>query len=1312
VGGKVGLVLRAVDVAAGLRWRWLLTDAASDEPLADHRVDLDPGSAELRMFRDPFTHTRWNAAPDRQVADEARMVSEAGAWAGRVLLGEQVAAAIARAAPVTVRVMVPEQLESVLTWPLELAHVDGRPLAARGDVTLVYDIAAGTDEAKQPVTDALRMLAVFSQPTRTSVLALRRERYALARLIRRIAVRQRVAVQLRVVQYGVTRERLEEIVDSGDGWDILHLSGHGGRGLFLLEHADGTPDPVDAPGLLALLGPGRRRVKLAVLSACQSAAETTADTLRLVGLTEQADAVGQDADTGHADTGQTGGEEVTGLARSLVRELDCAVVAMRYPVTDEFAIGFGEVLYEQLLGRGRPVDEAVARAVAEAAAGGPTAARPAVSIATPGVFGRRAAGLVLTAPPGKPDLDPAGQRLAYFPREPERFVGRAEAMAKASAALAPGSGRSAVLLHGMAGAGKTACALELAYRHQDGFEAVAFWQAPTRDEEWTAALPSLAIALETQLGDHGFTMTGHIGTEAALERYLPRLRSLLDDRGVLLVLDNLETLLTADGAWRDPRWALLARALTTHNGESRVIITTRVAPTGLATRTLVQPVHALSLEESAALARELPNLRDLLHADAGPVRGAGVTTDRERVRRVLRVVQGHPKLLELADAAAADRARLDAQLTAAEEAAAGLQLEAFFRDGDSTLDPGQFLAALTGWTEGALAVLPPEARLMAQFVACLEDDDRRSDVIEANWGDLWHRLGRRGDPPDAGPLLESLVTVALIEPDSLPAGVMAYRMHPGVAAAVCAAAPTVRDAVDTQLGTFWQIVADQAWERDGGEDSATIVRAGLAAAPYLLRLRDWVTAGTMLERVIFRDGSPGTLQAMLPSFRRIVAATKASGDYRRLARALAVVDAVEAERLMRHALEVAVNASDWSLASGTAGDLAYLLRDAGRLDEALAATTRKADYSVRAGLGPWTQLSDEGQRLQLLARTGAYRQVLAEVSELRVRMAQLPPHLAGNELVEPWNVRETTLDIGRSSALALREWQQCLDLNAEIEAIRRRRGASEHAVMADRFNNAGPLIELGHLAEAEDLLRECQQFFEEKSDTGVLARVYGTRAGLEYAKGHLEMAVSFGRTALRLSYANKDPQGVAIGHYNVANYLRVAGSGPMSQRAHRLAAALIFRLVGMASGVANSLRVLADEMRHDPASMTLARVIDVAGQTDGVRLGELLGILEPDTGVVENVLAQILSDTRVAEHVQRWRPVIADMVATGNGDNLATERLHSFLDEQGKNPDWAKLISVLRRILDGERDAGLADGLDAVDAAIVRQTLAEHHGQL
>ena len=103
-------------------------------------------------------------------------------------------------------------------------------------MTLAYDLAhvrAGRGLVGAPGTDVgergLRMLAVFSLPTATSVLALRRERFELARLVRQIAARQRRRVELTVVQYGATRERLVAVAEAGDGWDVLHLSGHGGR---------------------------------------------------------------------------------------------------------------------------------------------------------------------------------------------------------------------------------------------------------------------------------------------------------------------------------------------------------------------------------------------------------------------------------------------------------------------------------------------------------------------------------------------------------------------------------------------------------------------------------------------------------------------------------------------------------------------------------------------------------------------------------------------------------------------------------------------------------------------------------------------------------------------------------------------------------------------------------------------------------------------------------------------------------------------------------------------------------------------------
>jgi tetratricopeptide (TPR) repeat protein len=1357
----MGLLLQAVDVAGSLpvplRWRWRLTDEGTGEVLAEHLVDLDAGCAELAMVRDLYGYVRWHAAPDRRAADEARIVSQVGEWAGRVLLGEKVGAAIVAAAPVTVRVAIPARAAlaggqsaeappagagEMLQWPLELAHVDGEPLAGRGDVSFVYDIAPdGTARAKAGVSGALRVLAVFSLPSQLSVVALRRARFELSRLIRRIAAREGAAVELRVVQYGVTRERLAKIADSGDGWDVLQLWGHGGPGVFVLEHADGSPDPVDTSELVALLRPLRQRVKLAVVSACESAAAATAETLRLIGLEDRAAHLEQEPERERDETAPAAG--VMGVARALVTGLDCAVVGMRYPVTDEFAIAFGGEFYERLLQRGQPVDVAVARAVAKAkgvlgsvaTVGGVLGS---VELATPGMFGARAAGLRLSVPHGDPVIDPAKVRMERFPPEPERFVGRAAAMAAASAALAPDSGCTAVLLHGMAGAGKTACALELAYRHQDGFAAAAFWQAPTKDDEFGGALAGLAVALEAQLGRYGFAMTGHIGTPEALDAFLPRLRQVMQDSGVLLVLDNLETLLTPQGTWRDPRWGPLIGALAGHGGESRLIMTSRIPTAGLGPHVLVLPVHALSLGEAATLARELPHLRRLLHIDPGPAYAqaeSDVDRDRERVRRVLRVVQGHPKLLELADAAAADPGQLDAQLAAAESANAGHGLDAFFRDGTSSLDPDQFLAALSGWTTTALAVLPVAARLLVEFLACIEDDDRQRAVIDGNWADLWRRLGRPDDLPDPGPLLEVLAAAALIQPESSltasegseqPAdGAMQasvrYRMHPGVAAAVHDTAESeVRDAADAELAAFWRAVADEARQREGGEDTALVVRAGLAAAPYLLRRRDWDTASTLLEYAVVRDGSPGVIQAALPALRRVAETTHAPVDYGVLACALRTVDSAEAERLLRDALRAAVGSDDYRLASAAAGELVNLLGDAARLGEALDLAGQKAGYTRQAGLGPWTQLADRGRRLQILGWMGEHEQVLAETGVLRDQMGELPARPAGNETARPWNVREVILGIGRSSALALGRWQQCLDLNAEITASKRQRGAGIHEITRTRYNDAGPLIRLGRLEEAGLLLRECQQVFEDHADTTMLARVLSSRAHLEDKLGHRDAAVDLGRIAIRLCYGRPEPRDIAISHHNLANHLARAGGDLAGQRAHRLAAALIQQLTGMTHDLARTRRALATELRQDSAGgtgqlpATPAEVIRVAEETDGVRLGELISALGPDPAAVEAALAQILRDAAelppydeaaIARHLEEWEPDISAMVSACRGDQDAAAQLLPALDNFAKDPDWAALVGVLRRILDGERGGGLLEGLDAVDTAIAGEVL-------
>ena len=435
------------------RWRWRLTGAGG-KFLADHEVRLDEGCWQYEAFSDLLGYLSWHAAPDRWDEDEARIVGEVGSWIGAEVLGP-VAAALVKQRPATVRVVVPEAAKALLFRPLELAHVNGRPLALQ-DVTLVMESGedpGGADSV--PADGRLRVLGLFSLPEGGQPLNLRRERFELVQLVRGIAAAGRRA-DVRVLQYGVTRQRLEEVLEEAEGWDVIHVSGHGMPGELLLEKEDGSPDRVSSGVLADMLDLAMDRVKLVTLSACWSAAVTAEEQRRLLGLPLP------DADETHGAEGRHEAFDSGALATELTDRLGCAVLAMRYPVGDEFAIALSGRLYELLADKGQPLPRAVGMALRQVLTGGEdgTAGWPALSAATPTVFGGLAVGLTLRAPE-REDADSYATgplKMAGFPPQPDRFVGRTGVMARASAALAAGSRVPGVLLHGMPGGGKTACA--------------------------------------------------------------------------------------------------------------------------------------------------------------------------------------------------------------------------------------------------------------------------------------------------------------------------------------------------------------------------------------------------------------------------------------------------------------------------------------------------------------------------------------------------------------------------------------------------------------------------------------------------------------------------------------------------------------------------------------------------------------------------------------------------------------------------------------------------------------------------------------
>ena len=463
-------------------------------------------------------------------------------------------------------------------------------------------------------------------------------------------------------------------------------------------------------------------------------------------------------------------------------------------------------------------------------------------------------------------------------------------MARASAALAPFSHQTGVVFHGMAGAGKTACALELAHHFEglERFTGFVWYEAPREGHSISNSLGAFARAFETQLSDENlvpaFPLIHVVGTDK-FDAYLPRLRQFLESRSVLLVFDNMESLLYADGRWREERWERLIAALASHRGLSRAVLATRIRPAMDASShadravsgkqgLLPLAIHTLSLDEAVLLARQLPHLGALLRGER--TSDARVRQrQRELVAQALRLVQGHPKLLELAEGQAERPEDLERHLSRATKAGpAGL--EAFFEEGESTLGAADFLAILIDWTRSVARAQAAEAQAVFNVLCCLEEQDRQSALVEEVLPRIWRRLEFAGEPPRANESLLALRRAALVDAEESRPGSEqlpgmsghpeeVYRLHPCVAEAGRAGAgERFQAAVDAELANAWvaAFVLGRRLESEGG--GVLVVRAALRAAPYLMRQSRWDTASELLHEVLRRDSSPATAAAVLP----------------------------------------------------------------------------------------------------------------------------------------------------------------------------------------------------------------------------------------------------------------------------------------------------------------------------------------------------------------------------------------------------------------------------------------------------------------
>ncbi|MEM5317573.1 hypothetical protein [Paraburkholderia sp. JHI869] len=1168
-------------------WCWHLKDAQG-ATLASHAVILVHGDWRREALFNLPAWLHYYRAPDTADEDEQRHLHAFGAWLGEIVLGPAIAGHIvAHGEPdAVVRVVLPLAAAPLLALPLEFAHANGRPLGQRG-VSFVFDVAREGGVHGPAVGESLRILALFSVPPAGSPLNLRGERQYLQSLVSRLAAQGR-AIELRALQYGVTRKRLEQLLGEDGGWDIVHFAGHGTSGALLLELPDGAPDPVPPDEIVRMLSVASARLKLVVLVACHSASASVGATLSWLGAP---DTPGEsDADA------QAAGRVDQGLAQMpawvLERGLNCAVLATRYAVDDQYAALLTNALYQRLLERGDALPRA-ARIASEHALralgrSGSAPDRP-LSMTMPMLLGRHAADLRFAMHPhASPEARDAVPAVPPFAAEPRHFVGRVRAMTQASEALAEHAASRGVLFHGMAGAGKTACVVELAWHHLRAarFERVVWYRAPELNADASMTLSALALAMETQLP--GIAMLHAVAGEAALAQWLPVLRQTLETSAVLIVIDNVETLLTASGHWCDQRWSMLMRAFHDHGGTSRVAMSSRIVPAGMPASFVLLTVHALPLDETLLLIRELPNLGALLEGRSPTVRAA---RGRELLRDTLRAVQGHPKLIEFAERLAAEPERLARRLRdiGGPGQADADAADAYLVRGEPHRDVQAFLDQLDSWTRALSRALSKSVRTVFHLLCAMEPDDRRSAVVEANWPALWRETSLGAQHVDMRAAIARLVSCGLVElrAAARQRATAAFAIHPEVARAGRAEAGVqFQTRVDEVMVNYWyhlmRVTMDKAARVANA--GATVALAGWSAFPYLLRNGEWDLASQMIERVMRVDDSPRATAMLLPVVTRMAAATAQTPKALITQTLLAsVLDRAgfwrEAVERWEAVLDAAERADNFAVAASVCKDLANAWQSVD-MEKARAYAKLHHRYASLAGAGTWSELSALGQQLQLLAQKAQYGEVLTHLPELRRRMiaAGKPGPL---EVMLDWNVRNVIFDTASDAASqygraclaaamshegtealdwetrARAAWRASLKYNGKARAAHRRRGALPLELARNRFNDNGPLIDLGRYAEAYAMLLECKNVFESENAVAELGDLYSALGTLEQKRRHMKQAREFEARALRYKYQGGDARHIAISHFNLANRYLPADAEFEIGVAHRLAAALI-----------------------------------------------------------------------------------------------------------------------------------------------------------
>ena len=408
-----------------------------------------------------------------------------------------------------------------------------------------------------------------------------------------------------------------------DAYHVLHLSGHGSADGIELEDEDGFPVPVDAGQLAQALRAAGRNVPLIFLSSCHGGAASASG--------------------------------AGGLAFELVRAGVPHVVAMQAEVTDGYAAELAKHFYERLAQPDQP-DPARALATARTVLEAERRKTSRSGTAAPETVSEFATATLYCAQPGVPLIDHsvARQDLAAPPvhqigsdmwqLDIGNLIGRRIELRRALRVLRrhekpqPQLGaRAGVVLTGIGGVGKSSLASRVMTRlREDGW--IVAVVVGRFNIAGVAARVGASVLQHTHAAAPDLSAWGAVLRDplAADQARMEALCGLLQSCRLLLVLDNFEdNLALGGGAFNEPAVQTWLEKLAEHARCGQLLFTCRYPLPDLDHCFDHQPLPALS----HAQVRKLLWRRDRLRA-----------LKPEEVTEVLRLIGGHPRMLEFLDA--------------------------------------------------------------------------------------------------------------------------------------------------------------------------------------------------------------------------------------------------------------------------------------------------------------------------------------------------------------------------------------------------------------------------------------------------------------------------------------------------------------------------------------------------------------------------------------------------------------------------------------------------------------------------------------